>query len=125
MKKLISIIVILFSFGCGKSLKEEDVVGSYVWDILEFVLLENGKFEDWTDGEKDGEATWVIVGKEVHFVEEGKSAFAFSDMNFSAAKIEVHKIESNGDLTLIAAITDGKRTDFAKEDQITWKKSKK
>ena len=124
MKNLITIMILIVAFGCSKSLKEEDVVGSYVWDILEFVLLENGKFEDWTDGEKDGEATWVIVGKEVHFVEEGKSAFAFSDMNFSAAKIEVHKIESNGDLTLIAAIIDGKRTDFPKEDQTTWKKLK-
>ena len=123
MKKLITIIIMLVAVGCGKS-PEEKLVGSYEWDILEFILLENGKFESWTDGEKDGEATWVIVGKEVHFVEEGKSAFAFSDMNFSAAKIEVCKIESSGDLTLIAAIIDGKRTGFAKEDQITFKRLK-
>ena len=108
MKNLITILI-LFAFGCGKSLKEEDVVGSYEWDILEFVLLENGKFEAWTDGEKDGEATWVIVGKEVHVGSEKERA--------------VFKVEPNGDLTCIAHIGDG-RKDFATKDFKSFKKVK-
>ena len=110
MRNLITILILFVAFGCGKSLKEEDVVGSYEWDILKFVLLENGKFEAWTDGEKEEEGTWKFEAKDVH--------------TGNAHSSEVFKIESNGDLTMIAVFLDGKRTDFPKETQTTWKRIK-
>ena len=116
MKNLI-IILILFSFGCGKNLTEEEkLVGSYVLKskhtaIQKTVLLENGKSECWMNGQKTEEPTWELVGKEVHvFSLEGVT--------------DVYKKESTGDLTYVAYIEDGKRTDLPKERQHTYKKIK-
>ena len=93
---------------------EEKLIGSYEikndGETKEFVLLENGKFEAWTDGEKEEKGTWKFEAKEVHVVIRNDRP--------------VFKIEPNGDLTVIALIEDGKRTDIPKEDQATFKKIK-
>ena len=107
MKNLI-IILILFSFGCGKNLTEEEkLVGSYVLKskhtaIQKTVLLENGKSECWMNGQKTEEPTWKLVGKEVHvFSLEGVT--------------DVYKKESTGDLTYVAYIEDLKRTGASRQ----------
>ena len=116
MKNLITIFVML-AFGCSKS-PEEKLVGTYEteretdgsWNSL--VFLENGKVETYENGEKDKEGTldWKIVGKEVR-VQTPRSTM-------------VLKIESNGDLTVIAYISkDGKREGLPKDREHTWKKS--
>ena len=79
-------------------------------ETKKLVLLENGKFEAWTDGEKEEKGTWKFEAKEVHVVIRNDRP--------------VFKIEPNGDLTVIALIEDGKRTDIPKEDQATFKKIK-
>ena len=118
MKNFISIIVIMLAVGCGKSLTEEEkkVVGSYETKKDEngiaskLVLLENRKAELFLGGNKAGtEAAWKLFEKEVHTLEDGENTF-------------VHKIEPNGDLTLIAAIIDENRTELPKELKLTLKK---
>ena len=107
MKNLI-IILILFSFGCGKNLTEEEkLVGSYELKskhtaTQKTVLLENGKSECWMNGQKTEEPTWKLAGKEVHvFSLEGVT--------------DVYKKESTGDLTYVAYIEDGKRTGASRQ----------
>ena len=79
MKYITLIIGLLVAAGCGKTETqslEEKVVGSYEKkfdeDTFKYVLLENGKWEYWVNGElrENGETqdkTWKIVGNEVHF----------------------------------------------------------
>ena len=127
MKKLIKIIIMLVAVGCGKSevenikepvkaLTKEDVVGSYELKIREdtfkLVILQNGQGDGYINGKKTAEATWKIAGKELH------------NMNSLHKNTAVYKMESNGDLTVIATIDDGKRTDVPKENQATYKKIK-
>ena len=89
---------------------EEKLVGSYeAKKSAKHVLLENGKSETWILGVKRHGGTWGIDGKEVHIGIEKLT--------------HVCKIEPNGDLILIAKISDGKRTDVAKENQFIWEKS--
>ena len=90
---------------------EERVIGEYeVKRSAKHVLLGNGKSETWILGVKRHGGTWKIVGKEVHVgIGKGK---------------HVCKIEPNGDLTLIAKISDGKRTDVSKENQYILEKIK-
>ena len=120
MKKLITIMIMLVAAGCGKSLTQEEkkVVGSYETKKDEngiaskLVLLENRKAELFLGGNKAGtEAAWKLFEKEVHTLEDGENTF-------------VHKIEPNGDLTLIAAIIDENRTELPKELKLTLKKLK-
>ena len=62
------------------------------------------------NGETKGFGTWKIVGKEVHTVYDDTMVFI---------------IGPNGGLTWIARIDeDGRRRDFPKEEQTTWKKVK-
>jgi len=90
---------------------EEKLVGSYeAKKSAKHVLLENGKSETWILGVKRHGGTWKIVGEEVHIGIEKLT--------------QVCKIEPNGDLTLIAKISDGKRTDVSKENQYIWEKLK-
>jgi len=90
---------------------EEKLVGSYeAKKSAKHVLLENGKSETWILGVKRHGGTWKIAGKEVHIGIEKLT--------------HVCKIEPNGDLILIAKISDGKRTDVAKENQFIWEKTK-
>ncbi len=75
------------------------------------VFLENGKVESYDgNGEKDVEGTWKLVEKEVHIEEVDIEEIT-----------DILKIEPNGDLTVIALIEDGKRTD---QKRITLKKVK-
>ena len=84
------------------------VVGTYEVkieeDTITFVLLENGKHEAYVNGESwkkaEVKVTWKMVGKEVHIGEKYSQ--------------DVYKIEPNGDLTHIADIVDGMRTDQKK-----------
>ena len=95
---------------------EEKVVGTYEVkieeDTITFVLLENGKHEAYVNGESwkkaEVKVTWKMVGKEVHIGEKYSQ--------------DVYKIEPNGDLTHIADIVDGMRTD--QKNQSTIKKIK-
>ena len=77
---------------------------------VKLVFLENGKVEIYKHPPKKNETTWKIVGKEVR-VQTPRSTM-------------VLKIESNGDLTVIAYISkDGKREGLPKDREHTWKKS--
>ena len=90
---------------------EERVIGEYeVKRSAKHVLLGNGKSETWILGVKRHGGTWKIVGEEVHIGIEKLT--------------QVCKIEPNGDLTLIAKISDGKRTDVSKENQYILEKIK-
>ena len=132
MKTLVSIIVILFAVGCGKTetktetetvktepkplSPEQKFVGTYevkfegITDKL--VLLENGKVETYKNGEKEGEGTWKFEAKEVHVLEDGEEI------------TYILKIEPNGDLDMIARIKVSKREEAPKERQYIFKKLK-
>ena len=105
MKNFITISILFV--GCATTPTVKSVVGSYEAKIGKFVFLENGKCQAFIkDEEKTG--TWKLVEKEVHIEEV----------------TDILKIESNGNLTIIALIEDGKRTDFPKDEQITLEKIK-
>ena len=129
--KYITLIIGLLVVGCGKEnppvvaekiksakapakeLTKEDIAGKY--DLLGLAkreFLQNGKFEDFSQGgRKVGEGTWKLVEKEVHtFGESGDGI--------------VLKIESNGDLTIIADFRGGKQIARSKDLQTTYKKIK-
>ena len=94
------------------------VIGEYErkedGDTLRGVLLANGKVKSYDgNGEKDKEGTWKLVGKEVYIEELDIEEVT-----------DILKIEPNGNLTIIALIEDGKRTDFPKDSQMTLKKIK-
>ena len=95
----------------GKKLTvEEKVVGIYEMNGKRVELLENGRIKAaHLSNVRNEEITWNTTGKEVHI----------DDKSFGGV---VHKIEANGDLTEIAKIEDGKRTEFSKEEQVTIKK---
>ena len=90
----------------------EKLVGSYECNFdgiaSKLVFPENGKVKTFTNGLKIDEETWNISGTEVH-IGEGNP-------------MDVYKIESNGDLTFIATIADGKRKEESGET--TYKKIK-
>jgi len=95
-----------------------DSEGLFNGATFKLVLLENGKGELYVDGSKgEGDKTWKIAGKEVHFgIEKGAD---------SRGGWAVFKIESNGELSWLGEINGGKRTDFPKEEQPpTFKKIK-
>ena len=122
MKNLITIMILIVAFGCSKSLKEEDVVGSYERKEDEHtskvVLLENGKVGDSHNWPL---AVWKILEKEVHIV-----------LGSDAKYVSVFKIESNGDLTGVVKRErpddDGNSSELPHEptkyDKITLKKLK-
>ena len=120
MKKLILIlgIVTLVAVGCSKS-EAEKLAGNYqatMDNTYKLVLHENGKSEcgdDYFYVYENG--PWKIVEKEVHIVHEPES---LGDEKLSS----VYKIESNGDLTWIAEIVDGKRREYGKDEQSTYRK---
>ena len=124
MKNIILLIAVMVLSACAttstKPVKEltleEKVAGTYEVkieeDTITFVLLENGKHEAYVNGESwkkaEVKVTWKMVGKEVHIGEKYSQ--------------DVYKIEPNGDLTHIADIVDGMRTD--QKNQSTIKKIK-
>lgn len=123
MKNLITIFLLLVAVGCSKSLTEEEkkIVGSYETKhpqnptyTATLVLHENKIVETYLRPSpaavKNAEGTWKILENEVFAKGEYHSL--------------VFKIMTNGDLIVIAKIEDGKRTDFSKKDQTTYKKLK-
>ena len=113
MKNLITIIVMLV-VGCA-TLRDR-VIGTYEsrygTNVLKVIILENGVIEGYQDGEKEEDAKWSIVGKEVHVEEPNNGG------------ISVARINPDGSLTATAMIKNGKREDLPKEDQFTFKKIK-
>ena len=113
MKNLITIIVMLV-VGCA-TLRDR-VIGTYESrhgaNSLKIIILENGVLEGYQDGEKEEDAKWSIVGKEVHVEEPNNGG------------ISVARINPDGSLTATAMIKNGKREDLPKEDQFTFKKIK-
>ena len=98
---------------------EEKVVGTY--EIKEdgftakFVFLENGVIEGYENGKKFEEGKWIIS-------KEGELHIAYIDENGATYIFRINKDRS---LTVIAYILkDGKREDYPKEDQHTYKKIK-
>ena len=92
------LLALVLGVGCAISPKET-LPGTYALDeggVIVMILRKNGTVENYTLGEFDGgKKTYKTVGKEVHILDwKGTSVF---------------KIEPNGDLTLIAKITKGKR----------------
>ena len=134
MKSLIVLIAGLLVVGCetplpqrpkSNSVKQltleekkalrDSVAGTYEvtidGDTGNLVLLANGKVKFYDgNGEKDKEGTWKLVEKEVHIKEVDIEAVT-----------DILKIELNGNLTIIALIEDGKRTDIPKDEQFTFK----
>ena len=70
-------------------------------DTFKLVFLENRKTEAYKNGENPLEENRKISGTEVHIGEGNPKV--------------VYKIESNGDLTFIATIADGKRKEESGE----------
>ena len=151
MKTLIVLVVGLLAVGCGKTdaerleqenrrieaqlkndkLKEEleaknkkkkddlfrlSVAGEYEHKddgtTYKLVLLENGIWEVYTNGKKEGSVyKWSIVKEEIH-------------VKYDSVGIQVYRINKDKSITFIADIEDGKRTDYLKNRQRTWKKIK-
>lgn len=144
MKTLISIIVILFAAGCSNEFQrkhglgnearrllaeeKKTIVGTYEakkdknGNASKLVFLENEKWERYliVGGiprvfEKDSEGTWELVQHQIH---AGSPKPYYGNW-------QVYSIVRNGDTILESAeYRDGKRTDFAYENQIIYKKVK-
>jgi len=142
MRTLIILVVGLLAVGCGKPEQpvntyenkkrvgflshrteakpvkeltlEEKVVGTYetkrAGDTLKFIFLEDRVFEVYINDERKDGGTWRADGKEVFLEGKGHTL--------------VCKIELNGHLTEIAYMQNGKRAEFSKEEQQTYKKIK-
>jgi len=120
MKILTIMILGLLVVGCEKKLTPEqqqkalrdNLVGRYTWNKRGFksekrVLLENGIIEKWYGYEKLGEGKWSIVDGELHAI--------YGDSNIVVYSFIVGGPESLFDnITTIAKIVDGKRTDNPK-----------
>ena len=94
----------------------EKVVGTYEikegGETYRAVFLANGFVEDYENGKKlENKSKWKIAKGELH-VTDGSST------------ISAARINKDGSITWIANLEDGKRTDFPKEDQSTWRKIK-
>ena len=127
MKILIVLVVGLLSVGCATLTPEEkalrdSVVGEYERKdesgaTIQYVFLENGVWEWYAFGKKQGVipknsiVKWSIVDGEVH-------------VEYGSGVIAVWRINPDKSITLITNIRDGKRTDLPKEEQHTYKKIK-
>ena len=121
MKSLIVLVLGLLAVGCltpeqkQKRLRDS-VVGEYERKnefgyTIKQVFLENGVREYYRNGEKERDYKWSIVDREIH-------------VKYNSELIGVWRINTDKSITGIAKIGDGKRTDYSKEDQSTWKKIK-
>ena len=83
--------------------EEQKGVGTYEFkedgNTYKEVLLENGVWVTYRNGEYRDETTWSIVDGEIH-------------INSNSRLILVHRINADKSITQIATIFDGKRTDF-------------
>ena len=92
------------------------MVGEYEWktedgDTLKHVFLENGIVEWHRNGTINAETKWSIANGEIH-IDYGST-------------IWVSRINTDKSITWIANIDEGgKRTDYPKEDQFTYKRIK-
>ena len=98
--------------------EEKKVVGTYEMkegeDTIKYVFLENGVLEAYRNGKKhEGKFKWKISKDgEIYFIDKHEDIGGVSRINI------------DGSITFIASIVDGKRTDFTKEEQFTYKKIK-
>jgi len=98
--------------------EEQKVIGEYESKIggntFRMVLLENGMFEGYHNGKKrEEEVKWKLT-------KEGELHITDPD-----GGISVWRINEDSSITFIAVIyPDGKREDFPKDKQTTWKKIK-
>ena len=94
---------------------EEKVVGEWSesdGDTGRLIFLDNGFAEHYTNGKKDEEGKWKVVDGEIHADNNG-------------GDIAVLSINKDKSITPIARIDeDGKRRDYPKEQQLTFKKIK-
>ena len=128
--KYITLIVGLLVVGCGKQEQaitekpvkeltlEEKAVGTYEIKegevTIKHVHLENGVFEWYENGKKREAVKWSI----------SKDGEIHVEYKYKYGHINVFRINKDGNLTWIASILEGKRTDFPKESQFTYKKIK-
>ena len=91
----------------------EKVAGTYESrrpnDIWRIILLENGALETYLNGEKHGEYLWKIAGEEIHVEAKGSRG-------------RIYKINSDGSLTSIAYLDEGKRIDRPEDKQAIYKR---
>ena len=101
---------------------EEKVVGTYEEkDIAteKWVFLANGISEYYKDNKKTAEFKWTISKDgEIHIIDEGGGTefLRINKDRFSGVLVS--------SITSIAKIVEGKRTDYPKDKQITFKKIK-
>ena len=124
MKNTLLVIVALLVGGCAtaptKPVKEltleEKVVGTYEVKEDEYtyraVILKNGIWEAYINGEKNEEHQWKIS-------KEGELHIEIEDIGTG-----ILRINKDGSITDIAKIIDGRRNDFPKERQKAYKKIK-
>ena len=98
--------------------RRDSVVGEYEqsWPdgtTHKLVFLQNGVREWYTNGKKQGnlkwKVKWTIVNGEIH-------------LKLGGGFIRVWKINQDKNITWIAEIRDGKRKDYPKERQNTYKR---
>ena len=117
MKNLILLIAVMFVSTCASMPTMKSVAGAFEGenddgDIIRILLLENGIGQGYTNGEKDREGKWKIVGDEIHASNEEGTLYAL-------------RINEDSSITLLAVIdADGERTGLPKDKQTTYKKSK-
>ena len=117
MKNLILLIAVMFVSACASMPAMKSVAGAFEGenddgDIIRILLLENGIGQGYTNGEKDREGKWKIVGDEIHASNEEGTLYAL-------------RINEDSSITLLAVIdADGERTGLPKDKQTTYKKSK-
>jgi len=134
MKNLLILITIMLVGGCGKGKEaqtktkvtepvkeltlEEKVVGTYEIKegevTIKHVHLENGVFEWYENGKKREAVKWSI----------SKDGEIHVEYKYKYGHIAVFRINKDGNLTWIASIVEGKRTDIPKEEQPTYIKIK-
>ena len=102
--------------------QEIKIVGSYEGKndqgtLLKGVLLNNGLVEIYTDGKKVNKysLSWMLKEGEVHV------GFSPAGHQIPTA-FSLLRIKPNGDLSQIALIENGKRTDIPNDEQFTFKK---
>ena len=129
-KTLIVLVLGLLSVGCATLTPEEKILRDSVVGEYEFkadgdtgkevfldngvlIFLENGVYEYYINSKKLAESKWSIVDGEIHVFLDKMSYM-----------ISVSRINKDNSYSMIAVIIEGKRTDFSKEYQLTYKKIK-
>ena len=116
MKNIILLIAVMVLSACASMPTMKSVAGDFEGknddgDIIRILLLENGIGQGYTNGEKDREGKWKIVGDEIHASNEEGTLYAL-------------RINKDSSITLLAVIdVDGERTGLPKDKQTTFKKN--